>query len=286
MKPLSLSLASISPGTQLTEEGDALQYLHLPTYLDDYTSAAPELRDGGRLSSRARDFTQRVLEQLGAQTTDKPASALDLGHLPHEDRVALNRLLREGSVSILYTGARRVEIQLTVFAGIWRVRYYELGSGELAADMLEIGSVPRVVSVGSFPNSEPHWRLDAASLPPGVVSAPALLTDLLDRSEAYAPGERPYVLNLHQVPHGAEDMQFLVQSLGKGPVTVLSRARGHCRINSTRLPFVWWLQHYAAADSMILNTLEVIDVPQAVSVSPFDLQRGATHFAEALNSMG
>lgn len=287
MKPLSISIAAIGPATGSADESaTALQYLHLPTHLDVYPPPVPALHEkGGGLSLRARDLMQRALDQLAAQTADMPATALDLARLPREDRVAVDLLLQDGDVNVLYAGARRVEIQLSAYPGLWRVRYFELGGSELVADMLEIGSVPRVVSVGSFPHPEPHWQLDPASLPGGVVNAPLLLMELLDRSELYAPGESPYALDLSQLPQGPEDLQFLAQSLGQGPVTVLTRGRGHCRINSTRLPYVWWLQHYAASDSMILNTLEVIDVPAAVCVSQHELAIGAMRFAEALQSL-
>ncbi len=106
----------------------------------------------------------------------------------------------------------------------------------------------------------------------GVMNAPAILAELITASEAYSPGAETHVVNLTLLPVSPEDLEYLAAHLGRGPVTILSRGYGNCRISSTALPHTWWVQYFNSTDQLILNTIEVDDVPVVALAAPEDLE--------------
>ena len=47
--------------------------------------------------------------------------------------------------------------------------------------------------------------------------------------------------------------------------------RGNCRISSTRVPNTWRVVYYNSQDAMILNSIEVVDMPEVACAAPEDL---------------
>ncbi len=125
----------------------------------------------------------------------------------------------------------------------------------------------------------------AAGHPPGVHNAPPVLAELNDQIARWRPGDEPHVVNLTLLPQTPQDLAYLEASLGQGPVTVLSRGYGNCRVRATALRNLWWVQHFNSDDRMILNTLEVVDVPAAVLAAPEDLADSAQRLAEILDAL-
>ena len=70
--------------------------------------------------------------------------------------------------------------------------------------------------------------------------------------------------------------------LGSGSATILSRGYGNCRITSTGTRRVWWVQYFSSQDAMILNTLEVTDVPAVACASQEDLEDSTERLQEIL----
>jgi hydrogenase-1 operon protein HyaF len=95
-------------------------------------------------------------------------------------------------------------------------------------------------------------------------------------------GTAPHAINLSLLPHTEEDLALLDSHLGRGPVHILSRGYGNCRISSTATRHVWWVRYYNSQDTLILNSLEVADVPDVALASPEDLEDSAQRLAEIL----
>ena len=95
----------------------------------------------------------------------------------------------------------------------------------------------------------------------------SVLTEIVGKARAYKAGDAAHVVNLTLLPMSPEDMECLPLTLGVGAVTILSRGYGNCRITSTRLPNVWWVQYFNSMDTLILNTIEVSDVPEVALAS-------------------
>ncbi len=52
---------------------------------------------------------------------------------------------------------------------------------------------------------------------------------------------------------------------------MLSRGYGNCRISSTRLPHCWRVIYYNSMEKVILNTVEVVGVPEVALAAPEDM---------------
>jgi hydrogenase-1 operon protein HyaF len=102
---------------------------------------------------------------------------------------------------------------------------------------------------------------------PALQNSPAVLVELADRIDGYQPGDEPHTVNLTLLPLTEGDVMLLGQRLGVGPVTILSRGYGNCRIGSTALRNVWWIKYFNSRDQLILNTIEVVDVPAAEDIA-------------------
>ena len=80
-------------------------------------------------------------------------------------------------------------------------------------------------------------------------------------------------------------MECLPQTLGVGAVTILSRGYGNCRITSTLLPNVWWVQYFNSMDTLILNTIEISEVPEVALASQEDYEDSIERLGEWLQVM-
>jgi hydrogenase-1 operon protein HyaF len=87
------------------------------------------------------------------------------------------------------------------------------------------------------------------------------------------------------LPWTPADAQCLDEILGQGPVTILSRGYGNCRITSTRVPNVWRVRFYNSQDVMILDTIEITAIPEVALAAREDFQDSRERVAEVLNWM-
>jgi len=115
-----------------------------------------------------------------------------------------------------------------------------------------------------------------------VMNAPPLLAELNAKIAEYRPGGEAHTINLSLLPQTEQDLEFLAQRLGGGSVTILSRGYGNCRITATGTQYVWWVQYFNSEDTLILNTLEVSDVPSVACASPEDIADSCERLQEIL----
>lgn len=274
MKGFPVPVVALGPGSQTTESPD---YLPLPS---DMTVFRPPLAPEAPAATlaEARGLLEGLLEQMRAWSFgSEPAPGLDLGTVPTATLELVNQCLGEGEVSVLVRTPHTLRIQETAFAGIWHLRRLR-EDGSTAEDRLEVGAMPAAVLRSLAASAVP-----AAPLPPapaGVMNSPAIAHELLQRSAAYRPGEPAHVVNLSLLPVVPTDLEYLAAVLGQGPVTVLSRGYGNCRITSTALPGVWWVQYFNSMDKLILNTIEVVDLPEVALAAREDCEDSTERLAE------
>ena len=79
--------------------------------------------------------------------------------------------------------------------------------------------------------------------------------------------------------------EVLDRRLGTGPVSILSRGYGNCRITATALSNVWWVQYFNSDEKLILNTLEVTAVPAAALAAQEDIEDSAARLEEVLEAL-
>jgi len=66
---------------------------------------------------------------------------------------------------------------------------------------------------------------------------------------------------------------------------MISRGFGNCRITSTLARDVWRVQYFNNMNTLILNTIEVVDVPEVALASAEDLVDSRTRLAELVQWM-
>lgn len=282
MKDFPLPVVAVGPGSQ-PEEDEALQYMPLPSAM--MTFALPVINDevDPLLMAEACAVVERLRDEMSA--TPLQSAKVPTAELQDMDTGVvrlLNETMGEGEVSIAVRGSGQYRIQETVFAGVWRVHEFAT-DGRLIGDTLMACAIPAMVK---------QWALDGVSLEckipevgAGLMNAPAVLTEIVGKAKTFKPGDGAHVVNLTLLPMSPEDLDCLTQTLGVGAVTILSRGYGNCRITSTKLPNVWWVQYFNSMDTLILNTIEVSDVPEVALASQEDYEDSIERLGEWLQVM-
>ncbi len=282
MKDISIPVV-VGPGSQPENPDDLnMAFMEMPQGMSTYEMPqVPEPEDAAHLSQglmRAR----ALLDALRDYRAGMPARVIELDGLDEQNLVFMDQLLGEGEVSVKCGAPLDALIQESVLAGVWRVRYLD-SAGEVVRDTVEVADVPGLVREQTFRDSQ--TRLDTGSLeiPENVYNAPPLLAEIADKLPEYRPGNEPHIINLSLLPHTEEDLLFLADVLRIGPVVILSRGYGNCRISSTGTRNLWWVQYFNSQETLILNTLEISDVPEVACAADEDIQDSAQRLAEILS---
>ncbi len=280
MKSFPIPVRVTGPGSQVEEE--ELQYLDIPRDVSTFEMpSVPETEDTASLAI-ARDTLARLLAMMEQWKPGSPHPVLDMRGVPAAAQVIANQVLGDGEVSIRVTGNRLLKVQESVFAGLWRV--VELDSaGQLLADWLEAAPLPAAVLAAARDGARDS--LMPVEIANGAMNSPALLHELQAQLKSRKPGDRPHVLNLTLFPMTPEDHQMLERALPVGSVAIISRGFGNCRITSTAARNVWRVQYFNSMNTLILNTIEVVDVPEVALAAPEDLDDTRARLAELIDWM-
>ena len=113
------------------------------------------------------------------------------------------------------------------------------------------------------------------------MNSPALLHEIgAPDARARGPARRAHVINLTLFPMTPDDHAVLERALPVGPVAIMSRGFGNCRITSTGARDVWRVQYFNNMNTLILNTIEVVDVPEVALAAAEDLDDSRERLAE------
>ncbi|MGQ3194128.1 MAG: hydrogenase expression/formation C-terminal domain-containing protein [Hydrogenophaga sp.] len=286
MKDFPIPLVALGPGTQ--PEDESLDYLPLPKDMSTYRPPVlPEPEELVGLD-QARAALQQVLTLLEQGAEGGAPGLVPLRQLAPRDFRIINQVLGEGEASaIVQLGAGNLEVRVqeSVFAGVWRLmtwRHEEGRDAELVDDAIEVGPVPSLFAATAAEDvwaSPPQWN---GLLPPNVQNAPLLVDEIRDQVARWQPGQVSHVVNLTLLPVTPEDIGFLDHQLGTGRVLMLSRGYGNCRISNTRLPNCWRVVYYNSMDKVILNTVEVVDMPEVAMAAPEDLRDSHERLREVM----
>ncbi len=276
----SISLPIFGQGSQPAEEdGVALEYLQMPQEMTTY--AMPQISTD--LKSHDLEQAKIILLKLQQNLSGSPSvsAPLELTTLNSDNRRFIDELLGEGEVSVICSGEQNIRIQESVLAGVWRLQKLD-AQRQVVSDTLEVGIIPQQLLQSAFSGAaaqiDTHWT----ALPPGVMNAPPLLAELNAKIAEYRPGGEAHTINLSLLPQTEQDLAFLTQHLGGGSATILSRGYGNCRITATGTAYVWWVQYFNSEETLILNTLEVCDVPSVACASPEDISDSDKRLQEIL----
>ncbi len=278
MADFPLPVRMIGAGSQLAED-EELQYLPLPHEMNTFRMpAVPESADTVALRA-SRDLLEAFFAAMEgwdpAATPEGPR--FDLAGVAKDTLAVTNQMLGEGEVSIVIEGDPSFRIQESVFTGVWRVCAFDR-SGEAIGDWLEAGALPRVVTEAARRGSLP--RIAVPPVPPGAMNTPALLAEIDAQMRERPANGRAHVINLTLFPMTPEDHEMLNGALAGGPVAIISRGFGNCRITSTGARDVWRVRYFNSMNTLILSTVEVVGVPEVALAAVEDLEDSRTRLAE------
>lgn len=284
----SIPFATVPPigygaGSQPGEDADGLAYLAMPSGMRIYEAHLPEVGDPARLAPALA--TLEAIRIALAQWTPNGSTTVPLDALDTENRALVDETLGEGEVAIVVEApGERIEIQEASCAGVWRLRATTTtpGAAPVLRERIDVAAFPRGALVRAFPREWPVDLAYAATPRPGVVNGPAILTEIVHKARERRPGELPHVINLSLLPHTPEDLALIEAGLGRGGLTILSRGYGNCRIDATATAGVWRVRYYNSADTLILDTIEVTEVPDVACAAPEDIADSSERLADIL----
>jgi hydrogenase-1 operon protein HyaF len=262
----------IGPGSQPGEsDGQALTYIDMPS--DMATFEPPPMPEGGDYSAftGAREAALWLAEALRDYEHGGDPLLADLTALDGANRDLVNQILVEGEVSVTRSGTLEARSQEAALAGVWRTLYLDRES-RVVRDILEVGDVPHIVRLKEETGGDPETLVpDVESLPEGVVNALPILVEIEEHCARYRETGDPHSINLSLLPLTEEDQVYLDERLGPATLDTLSRAYGKCSVRNTGVPDVWWVRFYNSMGTLILNTLEIVGVPEVLRAAPEDL---------------
>jgi len=278
MSGFKLPVGGVGPGSQPSEDdGAELAYMEMPQEMVTYRM--PEIDHAIGSLDQANQVLQQLQELLDHYRVGDATGSINLSVLDEANRELIDQVLGEGEVSVLFQGDPSVRCQESVLAGVWRVQYLN-ADGSVDIDLIEVADIPRLIRQETFAAPGIRSVVDRQNVPPGVNNAIPLLAELNDKIIDSDKRTEPHVINLTLLPQSDEDIGFLQQRLGSGPVTILSRGYGNCRVSSTTTRNIWWVQYFNSQEVIILNTLEVIPVPMVVCASQEDIEDSAQRLQE------
>lgn len=278
MRPINIPIRSLMPETT-----DAVAYMPMPREMN--TFEMPRLPEPGPDMdvAGARDVLEVFLGHLDHWlATEGDPPALDLARLPAASLRVLNETLGEGEVSAIVAAEHEIRVQETVFSGVWRQQH--LRGTHLLHDYLLAAPIPPVVGALARESASPTLR--ALPLPAGAMNVPALVNELQEAMDRSGPGVPAHVINLTLLPMSPEDVAHLDAVLDGGSVVVLSRGFGNCRISSTAARDVWRVQYFNNMQTLILNTIEVVGMPEVALAAREDLVETRERLADLVLWMG
>lgn len=285
MKPFPIPVVDANAAAE-----EAVEYLPMPHDMAVFRMPIVDITSRPAAEA-AHALLADLLEQMRAQPFAGPNTpAADLRRLDADALAVANESLGQGEVSAVVKGEAGSEvvtwrIEESAFASLWHI----LGireDGSFAEDRLEVAPIPAIIrrQMAAQPAAQAMPSIGLAP-PAGVMNSPAILAELVDQAGRWQPGQPAHIVNLSLLPVNPTDLDYLAQALGQGPVTILSRGYGNCRLTSTALPNTWWVQYFNSMDVLILNTIEVVDVPEAALAAAEDCEDSIERLAEWLDTL-
>jgi len=286
-KPFPIPVVALGAGSQSEDEG--LEYMSMPSGMSTYHPPALPEPEAFAGHGAALTALHEVLGRLQRRLAGEAVAPVSLAGLGAEDLALIHQVLGEGEVSAQVlaqpgspgdaSGVPRVQIQESVFAGVWRViEHCDDGS---VVDQIEVGPIPQVLRLAAREDARAA-RASMNPLPLGVLNAPAILAELAEHRRHWSAGEAAQVVNLTLLPVTPEDIAYLDHIIGTGRVVILSRGYGNCRITNAAVNHTWRVVYYNSQDAVILNSVEVVDLPEVACAATEDLADSAERLVEVL----
>lgn len=205
----------------------------------------------------------------------------DLSGLDETSLTVLAEVLGEGEVSIFLAAPREAQAQESVLAGVWRVRE-TAPDGKVLRDYVEIGDVPALVRAAAF--GETATSFDVGTPPEGAMNVMPVLAEIAARAATWRDGGRNHIISFSLLPMTPQDQEHLQAQLGRGPVHIVSRGYGRCRVLATGVRYVWAVQFFSASGEVVLDTVEIGDVPESARAAKEDFEDSSVRMLEIVEA--
>ncbi|MHB8210425.1 MAG: hydrogenase expression/formation C-terminal domain-containing protein [Acidithiobacillus sp.] len=119
--------------------------------------------------------------------------------------------------------------------------------------------------------------LDAIPIRPApspAANAPALLQEIAAALDALLLSGRRHCIDLGSLPLSPADRDMLRETLGTGEVHMELTTLGTSRIEETGVAGVWWVRHSSEDGILLMESLEVCQVPEIVPADTTDIAIG------------
>ncbi|WP_234684994.1 hydrogenase expression/formation protein [Bradyrhizobium monzae] len=239
--------------------------------------------DSAELAKRcpnAIDLLSKVVAAIASQKTDVPTRLFRLANLNDLERKLIADVLGQGEVAgfVALPDGSLAQIQESALAGIWHVRL-EIDANH---EYLEVGAIPEIVKRAAADLTTADFEIGQA--PEGAMNALPVLAEIRERALAWRPSIRSQIINFTLLPMSPVDMSFLHDTIRNGPIQLVSRGYGTCRVLSTGIRNVWSVQFFNAMDAIILDTLEVGGVPTVAIAADEDFEDSAERLQEIIEA--
>lgn len=228
----------------------------------------------------AVELLSRIAATIAIQKADAPTRLFRLGNLNDLERKLIADVFGEGEVAgvVALPDGSLVQIQESVLAGIWRVRL----KTEEASEYLEVGAIPEIVRRAATDLTTVDFEI--VEIPEGTMNVLPVLAEIRGCALAWRPGIRSRIINFTLLPMSPADWSFLKETIKNGPIELVSRGYGSCRVLSSGIRNVWSVQFFNATDSIILDTLEVGGVPAVATAADEDFRDSAERLQEIIEA--
>ena len=220
----------------------------------------------------------RIADALESQTETAPGIWFDLAGLGAEEVSLVGEVLGEGEVAATVALPNGViaQVQESIMAGLWRVRFTD-ADGRLVADYVEVAAVPEA---GRRAAALTLGEVTVGEAPEGAMNVLPVMVEIRDRALKHRAGQPSHTISLSLLPMSEADISHLMTSLGTGPVRLVSKGYGTCRIQATAIRNVWSVQFFNAMDTILLDTIEIGDVPVTACAAVDDFRDSAERMRE------
>ncbi|GEM_PF-6906634 len=185
---------------------------------------------------------------------------------------------------------KHIEIQESSIPGVWRIKHIN-HLDKVGTDYLEVTTFPTAIlsKCHALNNKETLEEQLSHDQPIDLMlqdavnhNKHALLNELNYRGKNYNSSDETFVINLTASSMNDGELEELANQLGVGQVDLYSKAYGNCQISATSCVNTWWIKYFDAQENVMLETLEIVDIPTIASSSYRDIALSAMRLKNIL----
>lgn len=114
----------------------------------------------------------------------------------------------------------------------------------------------------------------------------AILTEILALLESLVEQGQGGEIDLRSLPMAPDEYDRLKSLLGEGEAQIDLALGGLTRCRDTRLPGVWWVEHFNASGSTAAEFIEVSKVPDILKFDQNEISEGIARLSKQLEAGG